>query len=377
VVFAMSANVVYAALLHASVDFGVTETGLALTSSLQFVGFFLASIGGGIVADRLGRKAVLVTAAGLLALGGLLWAVAPRVVFAFGGGFVMGMGGGSLECVCSAVLSELYPTRRKFVLNMSQVAYCAGAVGLPAVMGLLIPAGISWRWFFVLTSLASVAVMSLFATARVPRPTHVAEDLVALPLLRQFSRLSVWLPSVLLFLYVLGETALITFSSTYLYRRMAAPEEWAVLSISFFWTAVMLGRLVCAFIPERFPYELAIGGLLSGSVVMLLLQPFASSWGVSLVLYVLTGLCFAGVWPLIVGMVAARHAGSGAVVGFAIALGSIGCIAAAPVFGTAFATRAPVLAFGGVALCMALGVLLCLHLFVSERRAPEAVRSSL
>jgi fucose permease len=158
---------------------------------------------------------------------------------------------------------------------------------------------------------------------------------------------------------------------------MAAPEEWAVLSISFFWTAVMLGRLVCAFIPERFPYELAIGGLLSGSVVMLLLQPFASSWGVSLVLYVLTGLCFAGVWPLIVGMVAARHAGSGAVVGFAIALGSIGCIAAAPVFGTAFATRAPVLAFGGVALCMALGVLLCLHLFVSERRAPEAVRSSL
>ena len=49
-----------------------------------------------------------------------------------------------------------------------------------------------------------------------------------------------------------------------LQESLGAPENWAIYSISVFWAAMVVGRLGCAFIPERVPYVTSLLLLFAG-----------------------------------------------------------------------------------------------------------------
>ena len=94
---------------------------------------------------------------------------------------------------------------------------------------------------------------------------------------------------------------------------------------------MLLGRCLCALLPERHSYEQTTGWILIVSAAVMAAQCPAGSWQLSLALFALAGLCLAGGWPLIVAMASARAANhSGTLVGITIAAGSLGCVAAPP-----------------------------------------------
>ena len=367
VLFAVSANIVFASLVRASIEFDVRREVLANVSALQFTGFFIASIAGGIAADAFGKKRVLQCGCLLLVLGAATWASARNLTAALIGGFIMGTGGGILESMSSALLTELFPDRRKFYLNLSQVAYCAGAIAGPALMGRLIPRGVSWRWFFAGTAVLGLVLMLLFTVAGFPEQE-------AQPRRRQCSssmgliRLSLLVPCIVIFLYVFAEMGAVTFMVVYLQDGLGAPEQWAIYSISIFWLAMVVGRLACAFIPEGHSYERTIGSLLLLSGLSLLLQVLFRSWLTSIALFALTGLFFAGTWPLIVAMVASRHVERcGTAVGLAVACGSLGCVAAPPILGPRIVSDWPQSAFVISGSCLLVAVLLVIALYAASR----------
>ena len=355
VLFAVSANIVFAVLVRAGREFGIRPETLANVSALQFGGFFVAGVLGGVLADRAGKRVVLQAGCVLLLAGALVWSAARQAPTAYVGGLLMGFGGGILEGICAALLAELFPTRRKFVLNMSQVAYCVGAVGGPALMGWLLPLGLSWRVFFRGLAALSLVPLLLFAVAPFPplpkagtpaagRSGCAARDLVVL--------------CVLLFLYVIAETGVVVFMAPYLQQRLAAPERWAILGISVFWLAMVVGRVACALVPEGQAYESTIGLLFALSGLSIAAQWWAGGWVASLLLFAATGLFFAGTWPLIVGLAAARSGNaSGRVVGITVACGALGCVVAPPLFGPVLAGATPRLAFLGLAGCLGLGLI--------------------
>jgi MFS family permease len=364
VLFAVSANIVFASLVRMSATFGVSAQVMATVSSVQFTGFFAASLIGGMLADAIGKKRVLQGGCLLVTLGAAVWSVAPSAAVAFAGGLVMGMGGGVLEAMSSALLTDLYPTRRKLVINLSQVAYCAGAVSGPALMGRLLPMGVSWRWFFGATAVCAAFLVVLYELSSVPRPvrqTASAEPVTSRG--RSSLLLALTLPCSVIFLYVFAEMGTATFMTVYLHEVLAAPERWAIYSLSIFWAMMIIGRLLCALLPEHHGHERAIAFLMVAAAVAAVLQLRVSTWQSSILLFGLSGLTFAGTWPLIVSMVATRHASrSGTAVGVTVAFGSAGCIVAPAVISPLFAKGYAGAMFAVAACALAVGaglVLLC------------------
>ena len=357
--FAVSANIVPAALVRASREFGVAKKTLANAVAVQFAGFFLASVVGGILADRVGKKTVLQFGCVFLVAGALLWALAGSVRMTFVAGFVMGLGGGILESMSTALLSDLFPDKRKRALNMSQVGYCAGAVGGPALMGQLLPLGVSWRWFFAGIAVGGVLLLLLFTVSAIPKPCMQHRAQIAPS--RLVRRTPLVLACVVIFLYVFAEMGVLTFMAAHLEVNLGAPERWAIFAISIFWSAMTLGRIICAFMPERHSYGYTITLLLGLSTVAILGQMFTDSWARSVILFGLAGFFFAGTWPLIVGMVAARSGdASGSAVGITVACGSLGCVAGPPVLGPLCEGQYPGWMFAVMAAALGLAIVVML-----------------
>lgn len=315
---------------------------LAQVSTVQFIGFMIAAVVGGIVSDRVGKKLVLQVACGLLLAGSVVWSLAGSLSAAFVGGALMGLGGGIIESMSTSVLSDMYPGRRKFLLNFSQIIYCLGAIAGPAVMSWLLPLGVSWRVCFAGIAVASLLLVVLYSRATLPSVSSQEERIHFEALKAIVRRRTVVLPCVAIFFYVLVEASLVMYGNAYLQTIHQAPERWAIAFISLFWIGMMLSRWGCAVIPERIPYVPLIVALLLLTALTLVLQQWASNWVSCLILLVLTGTALSGIWPLIVGLSAAlnsRH--SGTVLGITIAAGSLGCVVA-PTLMNALFTYAPV-----------------------------------
>jgi fucose permease len=361
VLFAASANIVFAALPRMSQTFGVAAGNLANATAVQFSGFVLASVIGGMVADRVGKRRVLLAGATLVAVGAAVWASAARLPGVFAGAFVMGLGGGVLESMCTALLIDVFPTRRRLLLNLSQVAYCVGAVGGPVLMSWLLPQGVSWRLFFSATAAGSVVLGFVFLGLRHGGAPSVAATLAAGARRGPRLGLSVWLPCIAIFCYVTAETGTATYLTLYLAQAKAAPERWAIAGLALFWGTMLVGRLLCALLPEEHPHERVIALLLAAAAGCSLAHLGNLGWRGDLWLFALTGLACAGSWPLIVGLAAARHPRqTGTVVGLVAGIGSVGCILAPPLLRPLIAGARPAAAFAlvGMLLLLAAGLIL-------------------
>ncbi len=357
-VFALSANVLPGLLLRASAAFGISFGVLAQVSAVQFIGFFCAAVVGGVLSDIFGKKHLMVAACAVLLAGALTWSVAQGLGLAFVGGALMGIGGGVLESMGSSLLSDLFPDRRKLVLNVSQIAYCGGAVSGLCLMGKLLPLGVNWRVFFVFTGGAAAALLALYAMASLPRPLQ--DERIHWDALRRIGRRwTFWVPCIVLFCYVLTESMVVVFANAYLRTVHHAPESWAIYSLSLFWTTMGVGRLLCAMIPEHVSYRKIIAGLMLLSAAVLSAQQWQTGWAGSLALFALTGFVFAGSWPLIVGMSAEWNPGySGTVLGITIAIGALGCVAAPPLMNMLLARLPASVVFPVAALPMVLSAAL-------------------
>jgi fucose permease len=329
-VFALSANMLPAALLRASSDLGVTPQALAILSAVQFAVFCPSAAASGVLADRWGMKRVFVVAGALMAAGAWVWAGAHRMAHAGVAAALWGGAGGILETLSAALLCELFPLRRKFFMNASQVFYTAGAIAGPWIAGWCLPRGTDWRLLFLGVGLTGLGLGGLFLACRLPAPPP-QERLALRQLLPEVRAPGFLSCCAALFLYVLAESAVGTFANLYLRRDRGAPESWAIYSIAIFWAAMMAGRALCALLPERASYERTLGAILGLSGIALALQGLASAWQASLALFALAGFVFSGSWPLIVALIssrAPRHSAS--LVGLAVAAGSLGCVAAPP-----------------------------------------------
>lgn len=343
-VFGFSANVLPSVLLRAAEDFAIRPERLANVTALKYACYILATIVGGMVADRVGKKAVFIAACCFTGGGALICALARGLPGFYAGSAFIGMGGGMLESLSSALLSDLFPHRRKLMLNLSQVGYCIGAVLGPFLIGRWLPAGVSWRVFFGLLVAMAAALLTVYALARIPKTQTEASKAVG-GTRTVIARWSFIFPCVIIFLYVFAETGVALFMNMFLRAHRNAPENWAIYSISVFWVTMTVGRLICAVIPERFSFERLVALLMAGSGVTLLAQGLNAHWGVHLALFGVTGFVFAGTWPLIIGLTTGRNPGlSGTVVGLTVAVGALGCIVAPLVLGGLFL----VLPAGGV-----------------------------
>ncbi|NLB69205.1 MAG: MFS transporter [Lentisphaerae bacterium] len=328
--FAITTVLLPPAIKRIAADLVLEIPQLTRVITTQFIAFFFAALLAGALSDRWGKLLMLRYSTMLIILGTALWGVTQHIVTAHFAAVLMGLGGGTLQNQGTAFLSDLFSHRRKAVLNFIQVAFCAGAAATPALMAALLPHGVSWRIFYFAT--AALGLFVFIPYLLLPNYKDLTSSglkCTAKPDAHPVRKLSLWLLAIALFGYVMTESGLNVGATLYLLEHLATPERWAMLGVTIFWVGVLIGRMLGTVLPERIPTIPFLLALSFASFILVALQGIVSDWRYSLMLFGLSGLTFATIWPLIVALTAARHPEqSGSAVGFVIAAGSLGIIAA-------------------------------------------------
>ena len=124
----------------------------------------------GVLADRFGRKQILVPALILFAIAGVVCAFAPNFRTLLEWRFVQGIGAAPLESLALTLISDLYRGKKL----TSAMAFNGSAIGISLAVYPLISGGLAtlgWRYPFLLSLAAiPIALLVLFALKLPPLP---------------------------------------------------------------------------------------------------------------------------------------------------------------------------------------------------------------
>jgi fucose permease len=291
----------------------------------NFGGFILGVLLSGFLSDRLGRKPMMLGGTVCFTVGLALFGLAPNYALVLLGTALIGAGTGSTETVGTALAADLFPERRAFVINLLQVAFGIGAVFSPSLVHHLLVVGTSWHLLFLALSAMTLLLLLALALQPVPPLPHSEEslDMTALrAILRHPAFLALCLAEAL---YVGAEVGFSSWMPTYFEKRLIGGAPWAGFIVTVFWVGMTIGRaatgaLLTRLSLLRLTLLLALGGA-AGAILAL----FGTTPGVVMAFVLWTGLCFSGIFGLILGEAAELYPRMvGTAFGLAVASGGIG-----------------------------------------------------
>ncbi len=143
-------------------QFHLSEQMLGFTTASAALGCVFGPFLGAWLCDAIGRERTMIVAAGLLAVGALMTALAPNVNLFNAFRIVGGIGVGLCSVASPMYIAEVSPPGRRGGLGvMYQLAIVVGSTAAPLVAYVLVrnlPDAISWRWMFA----SQIAVVAFF-----------------------------------------------------------------------------------------------------------------------------------------------------------------------------------------------------------------------
>jgi fucose permease len=281
-------------------DFGQTDAGIGLFYFLNAVAYALGSLGGGLLTERLGRRAVLVGALVLQAVGlGAQGLVLDWLVFVVAG-IPRGLGSGAIDGGAQSLFLDAFPERSVRAMNVLHVFFSVGALVTPLAVAGALGAGVTWPALMTASAVASAILALVFGVIRLPSGRHARIPSTG-PSAFRIGRISLPLvvAAIAIACYVAAEVGLSSWLVAFL---AAAPLAVASVSLSLFWAGLTVGRLVTARLADRLhPVRLAVGASLVAAVAITVAVAAAeASIEASIVLFAVAGFAFGPVYPTIV-----------------------------------------------------------------------------
>ena len=125
----------------------------------------------GVLADRFGRKAILVPSLFLFAIAGVACAFAPNFQILLAWRFLQGVGAASLEALALTLICDLYTGKQL----TAAIGFNASAIGLSLAVYPLLGGGLAsmgWRKAFALPLVAFLVGIWLWRSLRLPEQQH-------------------------------------------------------------------------------------------------------------------------------------------------------------------------------------------------------------
>jgi fucose permease len=255
----------------------IVEMHLSLTAAgaFQYVPMAAIAIGAvtlGFLADRLGRRTAIVVGLGLYGGSSLL--------FAFGNTFgvfvallaLSGLGISIFKTGALALIGDLTPSPASHtrLMNAAEGFFGIGSIVGPGVVAVLLAAGLSWKWLYVIAAGICVALILLATRMKVPEGHAPIKEFIAAGgkvgegstarVLRDPFALGF---AGVMMLYVAVECAVYVWMPTYV-RAYRGPLSWLPLyGLTIFFLLRALGRFLGIWLLRHFQWNavLALCGL--------------------------------------------------------------------------------------------------------------------
>ncbi|HHT64576.1 MAG: MFS transporter [Caldicoprobacterales bacterium] len=279
-------------------DFSISLGTAGAVFTAQAGGLFFGVLIGGILADILGKKPLIVL--GCLVLGLTMAAIAATsswyLALLF---FVLnGIAGGFLNTLLNIIVVEVSGTRQGAAMNALHGIYGLGSLIGPVAVGLVLTWQFGWRLAFygsaVLWILYLLFVLSLSSPDTEKKAA--AAGIKEIPV-RSFLFHPVFLLLFLVsFIYNGSATSLVGWINTHL-NEMQFSAILGSSMVTIFYIGLTLGRFLCGYFSDRVGFSLTIlvcslGSLLFYPLGIYFSQPVLISIGVFL-----SGFFFSGLFP--------------------------------------------------------------------------------
>jgi len=280
---------------------GEFALGGAMVGTLLATKYFAMMIGQpvfAILADRAGKKPVILVSMSLFIAGCAAVAGAPVLSIFVIGMFVAGMGYGVTESLICAVLVDVFPDKAERYANLSQGAFSLGAMVGPLAAS-QVSSFANARLVFLVAVLGFVALLPLFAAIPLPR-VRPAKEKTKLSLRGGPAILFAALLFAI-FIYGGAETSAAGFFNSLFSQALHVPE-FGAFAISAFWLAMMASRVLFGVfnLPAKW---VVLGCMVAWAVVFAVISANHSPM-FSLILAALAGMAAGPVWAMLISFAA-------------------------------------------------------------------------
>jgi sugar porter (SP) family MFS transporter len=155
--FGYDIGVISGAILFIKKDFSLSAGTEEIVVSAVLLGSLAGAFGGGILADRLGRRKLLIGTAIVFGLGAVGAALAPDTAWLIVARIIAGVAIGVASFVAPLYISEIAPVEiRGKLVSINQVALTSGIV-ISYLIDYAFAGSQSWRWMFAMAVVPAAA----------------------------------------------------------------------------------------------------------------------------------------------------------------------------------------------------------------------------
>ena len=302
-------------LLRIAEEFSLGGASMGGLVAIQSAAVIIFPLLFGNVADKIGKKKVMLFFVALFVMGCLIVTAVPSIIAFVIGIFILGAGFSMCETVSSAAVADAYLGQQSKYLNIIQCFFCMGAVTGPLFGDYAVTKlGLNWRVVFVVCGVvfAMLFVLILFTkferslsnisqqdSGQATQPEH--ESSAAWSIKSYGILIGPIFGSLLLSitLYVALETGLGFFMNSLFTEKLSMPE-FSAAAIALFWFAMMLSR-VLASVLYRYQKEITVIAFL-GAVIFSLVLACINVPVLSLVCSFVLGFTLGPIWPNIISI---------------------------------------------------------------------------
>ncbi len=287
-----------ATLREISEYFSIGKISMGLLVSSQYLSIIVMPAVFGRIADRVGKKRVLLVFMGLFCLGTFLVGSShwfPLTLISF---FLIGAGYGVAESVCTALLSDKFGQSAHRYINLSQAFLCIGAVIAPLFASTLF---LTWRCvFFTSGVICLIALVLLIFESGLRGGISSSSKLIDISLFK--SKLLILLFCSMI-IYVGLENGFGYFAESIFYESYSS--LLGSYAISLYWVFMAISRILSSFSSKNL-YTHLLYRFISISMVFFALY-FSKHPYFSLFLCAAVGFCYGPIWSYIMSLAASMY----------------------------------------------------------------------
>jgi len=318
-------------------DYSYRQAGTIVLAG--YLGFILASLLTGVMADLVNNRSVLLFAAICLCIGSIGFGTTHSYLGLIGFMGITGVGLGAIELGANGLIVELHSESRGLYLNLLSTFHGFGSLLVPLYAGWLVNAGFPWQQIYASSVLLAVPLLVVFwprkgsfsaVVIRQEEPIGISqaqEQEQGCSYWRTLYRVAfTWRMIcfyVLIAAYVAMELSVGAWMMEYLQHERNMSVRTSSFYLSSFFVLLMLGRLLGAFVVERVDTLLAVFIAILSSSICVLLGIFGNDS--LIVLLPVSGFFMSIVFPTVTAAVTKLHvAKTGTILGILFAFGGLG-----------------------------------------------------